>query len=141
MRFPLWLNWFSDRRRSPRMRLDNLIAVYWEGVPDCSHAVKEINLEGARIESATNWTEGTLIRLNLAVPQGDEVSAKSEAILNLWSRVVRRIPDGFCVEFIYENRDERRQLNRFLKGLYGKHTRGNENAKIAPAQLQGPGHD
>jgi PilZ domain-containing protein len=141
MHYPKWLKKFKNRRRSSRMRTDNLLAVYWEGLPDCSHPVREISLEGARIETAVSWTKGTLIRLNLASVQSGQPARPSESILNLWSRVVREIPEGFCVEFVFESRDERRQFMRFVRGLYGMRNGGHEHEKIEEKRLQGSGND
>ena len=141
MRYPGWLKRFTDRRRSPRMRVDNLLAIYWEGLPDCSHPVRDISLEGARIETAVSWTERTLIRLNLASVQSGQPARPSDSILNIWSRVVRKIPEGFCVEFVFESREERRQFRRFVTGLYGKRNGGREHEKIEEKRLQGSGAD
>jgi hypothetical protein len=99
--------------------VDNVIALYWEGLSDCSHVVRNINLEGAYIKTAVSWAPGTLIRLTLRIIAGDETTSGMDTFVDLWSNVIRSTPDGLGVEFVFRDREQRAELRQFLRHVYG----------------------
>lgn len=114
MRWPLWPKKSKERRRSPRARVDCLEAVYWDGSGSSRHAIREISFHGALIETDTSWMYGTLIRLCLRRSSLFGESIDPEVYSELWCRVVRGLPDGLCVEFLFIDKKERRNFLRFL---------------------------
>jgi len=51
------------------------------------------------------------------------------------------MPDGFYVEFVFDSREERRELGRFLKGLYGKLNCGRDNETLEETRYRRAGDD
>jgi len=98
-----------------RIRVNNVLAVYWDGLPDSFHPVRDVSLGGAYIETPVDWSSGSLIRLNLIAQQDHNKPRGPDIFRNLWSQVVRKTPDGFCVEFVFEDPTERKKLRRFLE--------------------------
>jgi len=89
-------------------------AVYWDGSAKSSHPVREISLNGAMIETDVEWIEGTLILLSIRRIRPDGQAQDSAISAQLWCRVVRRTPKGFCVEFLLVSRNARRAFRRYL---------------------------
>jgi len=116
MRWPGWWKKAKERRKSRRIAVDCLEAVYWDGSVSSSHAIREISYHGAVIVTLVNWCVGTLIRINVR-RSGESVPAPGSEQLHsdIWCRVVRRCADGFCVEFLYFDPVERENFRRFLE--------------------------
>ena len=104
----------KERRRSPRIPVNCLEAVYWDGSTNASHGIREMSFDGAMIETDVEWIEGTLIRLNLRRIRLDGPAQDSDVHSQLWCRVIRRTPTGFCVEFMFSSRGERQSFAEFL---------------------------
>jgi hypothetical protein len=136
-----WISRWQERRRAPRVRSETVRAIYWEALPDCSHPVKDISVEGAYIQTAVSWSTGTLIRLNLVFPGSTTASNGDDTFSNLWSRLVRNTPDGFAVEFVFDSPAERRQLKRLLRGLNEEQEYTNHHEKLDEASSQRAGDD
>jgi hypothetical protein len=119
--------------------VDCLEAVYWDGSGNACHAIREISYTGAVIETEVGWIEGTLIRLCLRRSQLSGDAGNKERFTEHWCRVVRRIPSGFCVEFLFVDRKER---GTFLKFLEANDVRPrDEEIKFKKAVLGGAGTD
>ena len=134
MRWPRWLKRRKERRRSPRIPVDFLTAIYWEGSANSSHPVPEVSLDGALVQTSTNWCEGTLIRVSLrrireegAEPNSNE----SKSYVDLWCRVVRQVPEGICVEFLFFRSVDRKHFREFLESIDVRP--GNERRKAKRA--------
>src|SRR5689334_10752099 len=105
MRWPQWPKKTKERRRSPRARVDCLEAVYWDGSGNSRHSIREISHHGALIETDIAWMAGTLIRLCLRRSMlFEQAGGNDEDYSEHWCRVVRCIPNGFCVEFLFVDR-------------------------------------
>jgi hypothetical protein len=115
--FLSWLKKSDERRRSPRRVIDCLEAVYWEGAANCLHRVRDINLDGASIETQVNWYEGTMIRMTLRDSRHEGSPGQGGRFVVLWCQVVRSTVAAFCVEFLFGGRSERRQVQQFLEQL------------------------
>ena len=113
-----WLMRRKDRRRTPRRCVKHVVAVYWDGLPDSSHAIKDMNLEGAYISTAVSWAQGTLIQLTLKIIAGGDIPNGGHTFSGLWANVVRSTADGFCVEFFFSYRGQRAELRQFLRHVY-----------------------
>jgi len=114
MRWPWRQKRPKERRRSPRIPVECLEAVYWDGSANSSHAVAEVSFDGAMIETDVGWIEGTLILLSFRRIHSDGQAQDPAATSQLWCRVVRRAPKGFCVEFLFSSRSARRAFSRYL---------------------------
>src|SRR5689334_10392692 len=109
-----WFKWFKKSTQQPRAKripVDSLAAVYWDGSVNCLHAVKDVSLTGALIETSLHWSVGTRVRMSLQylgkggaeslgtglapVHEGLEPLDKGEAVdqadvfIDVWSRVAR----------------------------------------------------
>jgi hypothetical protein len=114
-----WLTRFKKQRRASRQAaIDCLEAVYWNGAVNCSHTVREISLSGAVIETSLNWGAGTLIYMVLR-PVRSEEAEKAALFMGIWTKVVRTIADGFCVQFVYMDRKEAMKFREFLETAVG----------------------
>ena len=102
----------KERRRSPRLEVSGLDAVYWDGSTTNSHAIVEISLHGVIVDTPVDWCRGTLIRL--AVRRSD---AAPEAAIgpSIWSRVVRNSARGMCIELLFFHREELKVFQQFLE--------------------------
>jgi len=105
----------KERRACPRYETNGIDAVYWTGSLSCSHAVREISLTGAFIETRLAWHPGTLIRMSLR-RSADLAHAPGAAfVIDLWARVIRSVDGGFCVEFVIADPVENAKLRQFME--------------------------
>ena len=145
MRWFEWSNKSRERRRAPRIPIDSLAAVYWDGSANCSQAVRDVSLGGALIETELNWAAGTLIRMSLRCSgtrpgefrrnaestQHRESIREADIFVDVWSRVVRRTAHGLSVQFIFKDRAEAQQFRQFLESKVGEYVK--ESHKLTAA--------
>ena len=103
----------GERRRSPRVRVSCLQAVYWDGSTDNTHTILEIGSYGAVISTSTDWFPGTLIRITIR--HRDHDLDQEDKLPSIWSRVVRAEDGRICIEFLYFGKVEFEGLNRYLE--------------------------
>jgi len=111
----------QDQRRSPRSPGGGLVAHYWTGGAPSPRRVSNVSVDGAYIEAPDKWYPGTVItlifQLGSAHPAAREEDASHKSELSpctIRAVVVRSAPDGFGVEFLFGNDDERTGFQRFL---------------------------
>jgi hypothetical protein len=152
-----WFKWFKKPTQQPRAKripVDSLAAVYWDGSVNCLHAVKDVSLTGALIETSLNWSVGTRVRMSLQYlgkggaeslgtgpapvhEPGLELVEKREAVdqadvfIDVWSRVARQTAKGLSVEFIFPDRREAQRFRRFLESKVGEYVK--EPHQLTPA--------
>ncbi|HWQ53139.1 MAG TPA: TadE/TadG family type IV pilus assembly protein [Bryobacteraceae bacterium] len=115
----LGLKWFGkpmERRAGSRRAGSPLTAAYWNGAAPAPRSVRNIDPNGAFIESAEPWRPGTMIHMALE-PQREGDGTEEVPTFGLWARIVRSQPDGMAVQFVFENRSEHRQFLAFLAAL------------------------
>jgi hypothetical protein len=116
----------QDQRRSPRNPGGALVAYYWTGGAPSPRKIANVSLDGAYVEAPDRWHPGTVITLTLQlgphVSEGDQTSLGRLAPWEVRALVIRSTPEGFAVEFLFEDRAERAGFERFLQSLplYGK---------------------
>jgi hypothetical protein len=113
MRLPKWLKRRRERRKSVRMAVEGLCAIYWEGSAGSYHRISEISVDGAVVETKLNWYRGTLIRMSIQDTR-DGIEHCEIPLSDLWSRVVRGVNGGICVQFLFASGWERREFRKFL---------------------------
>ena len=111
----------QDQRRSPRSPGGGLVAHYWTGGAPSPRRVSNVSVDGAYIEAPDKWYPGTVItlifQLGCAHPETRDQDASNRGELSpctIRAVVVRSAPDGFGVEFLFGNGDERAGFQQFL---------------------------
>jgi hypothetical protein len=104
-----------ERRREVRLRPEGLIAHYWTGGLSAPRRVQEIGLYGAAITAPDVYYPGTVIRIAMEDAGAAEAEVEAIQYAGVWGKVLRKVNDGFCVGFIFENRAERMHFRRFLE--------------------------
>jgi hypothetical protein len=116
-----------DQRRSPRIPGGDLVAYYWNGGAPSPRKVSNVSPDGAYIEAPDKWYPGTVVTLifqlasahppnpNEAAPTG--CSSLSPCAIR--AVVIRSAQDGFGVEFLFVNHDERSGFQQFLREAVG----------------------
>src|SRR5690348_9048451 len=114
MRWP-WrrLTTTKERRKSPRVPMDGVVAAYWDGSANSLHRVREISLSGAFIETDALWGAGTIMRVAIRFLRQND--SDCDIYSPVWCRVVRGTSEGLGVEFITAKKGEKIQLRRFLE--------------------------
>lgn len=126
----------TDRRKSRRVSVKHLEAVYWDGSANSSHAIREVSYDGAMIDTDVEWIEGTMILLSIRLVRAGGPVQESDLSSQLWCRVVRRTPTGFCVEFLFFTRGARRAFRHYLDAKLGQTA---ESPKVRNSILEGSG--
>jgi hypothetical protein len=132
-----WKSRKRERRRSPRLKIESLTAQYWTGAAPQPRPVVEVSLSGGVIETDGSYYPGTLMRVSLDAPAKED-SGQPAASFVLWTRVMRNIPGGICVEFAFQNQGEIEGFKKFLDGLKGRESREPmpvKNAVVPERQL------
>ena len=106
---------FVERRRAPRFEPASLVAHYWTGGLPEPRPVRDIGLFGAMVQSAEPYYPGTVIRMALESRTEAQGTAERTEFAGIWARVLRNVSEGFCVEFIFGSRSERRSFREFLE--------------------------
>jgi hypothetical protein len=101
-----------ERRQGTRQRVANLAAHYWDGTAAVSHVVRDVSTTGAFIFADFKWPPGTIVTLTL---QLETHPALAPTLVR--TKVVRSVPDGFGVQFLFLSKTERQSLADFLKGI------------------------
>jgi hypothetical protein len=101
----------KDRRKSPRSPGGDLIAHYWTGGAPTPRRVSDVSVDGAFIEGPEKWYPGTVVTLILQLGSaGGRLSPYT-----IRAAVVRSARDGFGVQFLFADRDERAEFQKFLQ--------------------------
>jgi hypothetical protein len=77
-----------------------------------------MSTQGAYIVTSEKWRPGTIMNLSLAYkrqPAADKPAPNLD--IGVRSRVVSHGVDGLTVEFVYVNRRERQELQKFLQSV------------------------
>jgi len=107
----------EDRRRSPRLQPEDVVAYYWTGGLPRPNAVSDIGPDGARIVAPGVLYLGTVIQIVFE----DRAASRSHGVegdrICVYGRVLRAVAGGFCVEFVFGGASERRRFRQFLHRL------------------------
>jgi hypothetical protein len=115
----LKLRWFGkpmERRAGRRKAGAPLTAAYWTGAAPAPRKVRDIDANGAFIESAEPWRPGTMLYIALEPEPDGQANAGHLSKFGLWARIVRSEADGMAVQFVFEGRAERKRFLNFLAG-------------------------
>jgi hypothetical protein len=122
-----WLrNWLSsDRRRSPRQPLPNLVAYYFTGSAPRAYQITDISSCGFYVLTEERWSPGTLVRMTLQ--RTDNSGKNVDDSIAVQSLIVRGVSDGMGLAFVVskadlsesfrENGVDKKTLERFLSKL------------------------
>jgi hypothetical protein len=94
----------------------NLDAHYFDGTATAGHVVRDVSTNGAFICTTFQWPPGTIVTLTLQLAAPDSAPG-SPAPLLVRAKVVRCVPDGVGIQFLYLSKAERRSLTSFLKSI------------------------
>lgn len=102
------------------------MAHYWTGGAPSPRRVSNVSVDGAYIEAPDKWYPGTVITLifqrGSARPPNREEHTSNRGELSpctIRAVVVRSAPDGFGVEFLFGDDDERTGFQQFLEEALG----------------------
>jgi len=76
-------------------------------------------LDGAVIETDDSYYPGTLMRVGLDAPATADMRDPT-ASFALWVRIVRKVPTGICVAFVFQDERELEDFHGFLALLEGR---------------------
>jgi Flp pilus assembly protein TadG len=114
------LGWFKrwcwEERRSARYANPGLVAYFWEGGAPREHPLKDISLTGAYIFAKDLWLVGTVLDITLQTTS----DGKNPSELPFWSvhgKVVRHGADGFGVDFMWREDEDRKAFKGLLRSL------------------------
>lgn len=94
-----------------------LTAAYWNGAAPAPRNVREIDLNGAFIESAEPWRPGTMLHLALTPQPKGQGGRDKVPTFGLWAVIASSAPDGMAVRFSFESPAERKKFRQFLATL------------------------
>lgn len=104
----------EEPRRSPRIRVPQLTAFYWDGSQPSPHAVRDISETGMYVYTRERWYPGTLILMHL---QRDDVERGArERSLAVLSRAARWGTDGVGLEFVFADPQDPEKKEPVLAG-------------------------
>lgn len=116
----------QDKRKSPRSPGGALVAHYWTGGAPSPRRISNVSVDGAYVEAPDKWYPGTVItlilQLGFARPASPDEESPTDGELSpraIRAVVVRSAPDGFGVEFLFGNDDERIGFGQFLRDAVG----------------------
>lgn len=113
--FKEWLRPSPNRRRAERYDSPETVAYYWDGSAPVPREIRDISLTGAYLQTPERWYPGTIVKLTLKVNQPG-TDGPSESI-EVRCRVVRHGADGVGLQFLSQELDARKGLQRFLTGV------------------------
>jgi hypothetical protein len=99
------------------MRPADLVAYYWTGGVPRPNPVFEIGLHGAHIVAPASLYLGTLVEIVFEDRSAALNYGAESAYICIYGRVLRKVTDGFCVEFVFDNASQRSKFRHFLNGL------------------------
>jgi uncharacterized protein len=122
-----WWAKVHDKRKSPRSPGGALVAHYWTGGAPAPRKVTNVSAGGAYIQTPDTWSPGTVMTLTFqlsSTPSPNGAGGASEnagvASCEVCAVVVRSAADGFGVRFLFGNRHEQAEFQRFLRGSVPK---------------------
>lgn len=110
----------TERRQSPRVQAEGLVAYYWTGSVPKPKVVRDIGLHGAYIFAADTFYPRTVLQIIFEDADQKQNDGLPAPHICVCGRVCRKTPDGFCVAFLFSNSQERLQVRKFLNGLKRK---------------------
>jgi hypothetical protein len=112
-----WLSNSENRRRSPRILPKELVAYYWTGAVPRPSQVYDIGPYGAHIVAPSGFYPGTVLEIIFEEQAAGAINSGQADHLCVYGKVLRTVPDGFCVEFVFDDAPSRRRFRQFLSGL------------------------
>jgi hypothetical protein len=123
------INWLTEspppppKARAPRRSEPTVLVYYWDGSTPKGHELRDISLTGAYLYTSERWYIGTIVRL-LIQAKNDSEQNESNGTENVPSRsiearVVRHGSDGVALHFMFNNAEERENLERFVAESVG----------------------
>jgi hypothetical protein len=112
-----WLSNSGNQRRTPRVQPKDLVAYYWTGAVPRPRPVYDIGLYGAHIVAPSGFYLGTVVEIIFEEPAAEPKNGGEANHLCVYGKVLRTVPDGFCVEFVFDDAPSRRRFRQFLSGL------------------------
>jgi Flp pilus assembly protein TadG len=110
----------EEPRRAPRQMEPEVVVYYWDGSAPEGRHIRDISPSGAYICTPERWYLGTIVRIILqgyqTVLQKDGTTAP-KASTCLSARVVRHGSDGVAVEFIFRDKVEAEQFQKFVGAI------------------------
>jgi len=134
-----WLGRVEDRRRAERCQPEDLVAFYWTGSFPSPKPVLDIGYYGAHVSAPAGFYAGTLVQMVLVDRAAGRQHAEVGHHICVCARVLRNVPDGFCVEFSFGDAAERRQFRLFVNRL--KRRTKDESATKEKAASEGSSAD
>ena len=145
----LLARWFfpspSDRRNAPRTSIDNLVAFFWTGGAPTLNPVRDISSSGLYVVTTERWYPGTIVRMTLTITKAVEEAL--ETSICVCTETIRWGNDGVGLRFTVDNHRkkdrgqyqpaegaDRRQLDRFLKGLLHDHRQTKDSVPNKPSK-------
>lgn len=105
-----WLGRIFDRRSHERIVSSDLIAFYWQGGQPKRHAIRNINISGAYIETDVHFYVGTMLMVTLQ--QGEDGDGVD--FVTVPCEIVRHGADGVGVRFMLTDKQERMGVRRLV---------------------------
>ena len=120
MGFLKWLQAGPVRvKRARRHPKPGLSSYYWDGGAPVARDVKDISATGAFLctPNAEEFYPGTIVSVLLQRASAQEGPAETSDSVQISCKVARRVPDGIGVRFVFDNAQERKSLERFLRDV------------------------
>lgn len=118
-----------ERRRSPRIEGEDLVAYYWTGAIPDPRVVRQIGLDGADIIAPESFYPGTVLQMVFEDRAASREDGTANPHICVSAMMLRRVADGFCVAFPFADAAERRRLDHFL-GALKRRGRNGTNGQI-----------
>src|SRR5512138_3372591 len=92
-----------ERRRSPRIDGEDLVAYYWTGAIPSPREVRQIGLHGAFIVAPDRFYPGTLVQIVFEDRATGGQDGDGHPNICVYAQALRRAADGLCVAFLFGN--------------------------------------
>lgn len=122
------INWLTESPPPPKPRAarrsePTVVVYYWDGSTPKGHELRDISQTGAYLCTSERWYIGTIVRL-LIQAKNDSEQNESNGTENVQSqsiaaRVVRHGLDGVALHFMFNNAEERENLEEFVAESVG----------------------
>lgn len=133
MRVGQFLRRRLERRRSPRIDGEDLVAYYWTGTIPAPRQVRGIGRYGAFIVTPDTFYPGTLVQIVFEDRAAGVPDGSGPPHICVYGKALRRAADGLAVAFLFGDAKERRRFSRFLD-----HVKRKAVEEIEPEGQNGP---
>lgn len=103
---------------TPSEPIQQVLALYTNGGPVESHAVKDVTKKGALVETSDRWYPGTIVDMTLRYDdqfaKASKMNDAADDSVNVRAKVVSSADKGVHVEFVFLKRPEKRRFRRFI---------------------------